>query len=86
MGQWGEEVQSGGRVCNELKYSMKDCHLWTNLAVVPFTEYLIFFFTSLLLSYQRELDGGLGDFHESKIRHLAKRDVKAKTSDCKELI
>ena len=35
---------------------------------------------------QRDIDGGLGDFQRSKMRRLARREVKDETSDCKELM
>ena len=67
---------------------MKEFHFQKNLLEQPFTVQRIFSTLSKNITSlsQRDIDGGLGDFQRSKMRRLARRKVKDKTSDCKELI
>lgn len=67
-----------------LKCDIKGCHLTLNFSTEPLSENLIFssLRKEIMSPNQEDANGGLDDFHESKILLRARREENAITSAC----
>jgi len=65
-------------------YVTKGAHLRVNFAELPFTVNKSFsiFKNDLTVLSHCEVDGGVGDFQQSKMQRLARKEQKAKTTSC----